>query len=72
MPAWKGAWLAEAIESILAQTYKNIELIVVDDCSPEDLRSIVERYDDPRISYHRNENNLGGIHLTKQWMHCVG
>lgn len=72
MLAWKGAWLAEAIESILAQTYKNIELIVVDDCSPEDLRSIVERYDDPRISYHRNEKNLGGIHLTKQWMHCVG
>ena len=72
LPAWKGAWLSEAIESILKQTYERIELIVVDDCSPEDLCSIVARYQDSRLSYYRNEHNLGGVHLTKQWMHCVG
>lgn len=71
MPAWKAEWLGEAIESILNQTYQDIELIVVDDCSPEDLQAVVARYDDPRISYHRNKQNLGGIHLTHQWMHCI-
>ncbi|MDY5939170.1 MAG: glycosyltransferase [Phocaeicola sp.] len=41
MPAYKGLWIRKAIDSILAQTYQNIELIIVDDVSPEDLYSIV-------------------------------
>lgn len=67
MPAYKGQWLSSAVESILAQTYTNIELIVVNDCSPDDLDGTMAQYDDPRIRYYHNKENLGGKYLTKQW-----
>jgi len=45
MPAYNaGKFIAEAIESILNQSYENIELIVVDDCSSDDTVSIVGKY----------------------------
>lgn len=54
IPAWNGAvWLAGAIESVLNQDYQRWELVVGDNASSEDLESIVARYDDPRIRYHR-------------------
>lgn len=51
VPAYKAQFLAECIDSILAQTYKHFELIIVNDASPQDLDSIVSKYDDPRIRY---------------------
>lgn len=72
LPAWKGRFLKAAIESIVAQTSPDWELVVVDDCSPEDLKSIVDRYPDPRIRYVRNATNLGGKNLVRQWNHCIG
>ncbi|MBO4447720.1 MAG: glycosyltransferase family 2 protein [Bacteroidales bacterium] len=71
MPAWKGAYLREAVGSILAQTSTDWELVVVDDCSPEPLREIVESFGDLRIRYERNERNLGGKNLVQQWNHCI-
>lgn len=67
LPAYKRRFLKEAIESILAQTYKDLELIVVDDHSPENLREVVEQFADNRLSYHRNERNLGGRDLVEAW-----
>jgi glycosyltransferase involved in cell wall biosynthesis len=55
VPAYKAQFLAECIDSILAQTYKNFELIIVNDASPQDLDSIVSKYDDPRIRYYRTK-----------------
>jgi glycosyltransferase involved in cell wall biosynthesis len=52
-------FLAECIKSVLSQTYRDFKVIVYDDCSPEDLKSIVDSFDDPRMSYVRNEANLG-------------
>jgi len=52
MPTWKGRYLVQAIQSIVDQTYSDWELVVVDDCSPEDLQSIVHQFNDPRINYH--------------------
>ncbi len=44
IPCYKQAhFVTEAIESVLAQTYRNFEIIVVDDGSPDDVRSVVER-----------------------------
>src|SRR5690606_978856 len=59
------------IGSILGQTYSNFELIIVDDVSPENIKGIVSGLDDPRIKYFRNEKNLGGENLVKQWNHCL-
>ena len=71
MPAWKYRFLREAIASIVAQSSSDWELVVVDDCSPEPLREIVVSYDDTRIRYERNEKNLGGDNLVRQWNHCI-
>ena len=71
LPAWKVRFLQEAITSIVAQTSPDWELVVVDDCSPEPLREIVEAFDDPRIRYIRNEQNLGGKNLVRQWNHSI-
>ena len=70
-PAWKATYLAKAIESIVSQTSPDWELVVVDDCSPEPLKEIVAPFDDPRIRYIRNEKNLGGKNLVRQWNHCI-
>lgn len=52
--------LQRAIESVLDQTFTDIEVIVVDDASTDNTESIVEGYDDPRIRYIRHEENRGG------------
>ena len=64
LPAYKARFFREAIDSILAQTYKDFELIIVNDASPEDLDSIVNSYDDSRIRYYVNERIL----VEKTWL----
>ena len=60
MPTHNGdKYIRESIESCLAQTYRDIELIVVDDGSTKDMRSIVQAYSDSRIRFLRHEQNLG-------------
>ena len=49
----------EAIESILNQTLQDFEFIIIDDCSKEYVKNIVDSYPDSRIVYLRNEKNLG-------------
>ena len=71
IPAYKQKYLYEAIESCLAQTYKDFELIIVDDASPEDLKSVVDRFQDPRIRYYRNEKNCGALNVVDNWDICL-
>lgn len=71
IPAYKAKWLEEAIKSILSQTYEVFELIIVNDKSPEDIASIVQKFDDSRIIYYINEKNIGGKNLLNQWTHCL-
>lgn len=71
LPAYKRRFLKEAIASILAQTCRDFELVVVDDCSPENLKEIAEGFCDERLSYHRNETNLGGRDLVAAWNHAM-
>lgn len=54
-----GAYLREAVESVLAQTYRDFELLVVDDGSTDGSIEALPR--DPRIRVLRNERNLGQI-----------
>lgn len=50
--------LPHAMRSVLAQTHRNLELIVVDDNSKDDTPEVVASFDDPRIRYVRNAENL--------------
>lgn len=54
-------FIAEAIESVLASTYSNFELIIVDDCSNDNTVKIIEQYveKDKRIRFYVNEKNIG-------------
>lgn len=71
MPAYKADYIKDSINSILGQTYPHLELIIVDDCSPEPVGEVVKDFRDDRLSYHRNEQNIGGRDLVAQWNHCL-
>lgn len=71
LPAFKGRFLHESIASIQGQSYKDWELIIVDDCSPEDLEPIVNSFHDSRIRYMRNQHNIGREDLVAQWNHSI-
>jgi len=61
MPSYNtGKYIGDSIRSVLAQTYTNWELIIVDDCSTDDTDEVVAPYlQDPRIRYLKNERNSG-------------
>ena len=60
MPVYNVAsYLREAMDSMLAQTYTDFELIVLDDCSPDNSAEILDTYTDPRIVRYRGEKNVG-------------
>lgn len=68
LPTYNHApYLKQRIDSILNQTYKDYELIILDDCSPDNSRDIIESYrNDPHISHIvYNETNSGST--FKQW-----
>lgn len=60
IPTYKRAALVpRAIESVRRQTYRNIEILVVDDGSPDNTTSVVQAIPDSRIRYLRHETNKG-------------
>lgn len=52
-------YIGASIQSVLNQTYKEWELIIVDDCSTDRTDEIVASFSDPRIRYLKNEKNSG-------------
>ena len=61
MPSYNTAeYIAQSIESVIAQTYSNWELIIVDDCSTDNTDEVIKKYlSDERITYFKNERNSG-------------
>ena len=61
MPSYNTAeFIAESIKSVLAQSYKDWELLIVDDCSTDNTDEVVKPYlSDERIKYLKNEKNSG-------------
>lgn len=72
IPAYKRRWLNEAIESALSQDYQNIELLIIDDHSPQNLKEVVEPYlSDSRVKYFYNKKNLGKRSIVHNWNRCL-
>lgn len=55
----RGYCIEESIASVLAQTYSNIELIIVDDASTDDTAELVNAINDERVRYHCVDENVG-------------
>lgn len=61
LPTYNRAqYLPQAVNSVLRQSFDDLELIVVDDASDDDTKSIIERISDRRLRYIRHERNRGG------------
>lgn len=60
LPAYKAKYFRESLKSIQNQTFQNFRVIISDDCSPEDLKSICAPFlEDERFEYRRNKENIG-------------
>ena len=60
--------IEETMRSVLAQTYNNLELVVVDDCSSDRTAALAEAFTDARVRVVRNEKNLG---MAGNWNKCI-
>lgn len=52
-------YIKDAIDSCINQTYKDLEIVIVEDCSTDSTKQIIEQYNDPRIKIIQHEKNLG-------------
>ena len=69
LPTYNGAaFIKEALESILRQTYQDFELLIVDDGSTDATLDIVQSFADPRIRLQRNPEQLG---IPANWNRCL-
>ena len=67
MPAYNSElYIAEAIESILSQSYQNIELIIFDDGSQDKTREVIEGFTDPRIVKILSDQNYGVVRARNE------
>jgi glycosyltransferase involved in cell wall biosynthesis len=53
--------LSDCISSILSQSYRDFEVLVMDDCSPDNTAEVSRSFRDPRVKHIRNEQNLGPL-----------
>ena len=62
IPCYKLAHLLpECIDSILKQTFRDFEILIMDDCSPDNTPEVARSFADPRVKHIRNEPNLGHL-----------
>ena len=67
LPAYKTEFLAEAIQSILNQTFRDFELLIVNDASPYGVNDVVSSFIDNRIKYEESKENQGMLNLVGFW-----
>lgn len=79
LPVYNGAaYLEDAIQSILSQTYDNFELIIINDGSTDETVAVIQKFNDPRIRYYTQKNQglaatlnravhlANGVYLARQ------
>lgn len=60
--------IAQTIDSILNQTYENIEIILIDNGSTDNTFNVMQKYLDKKIKIHRNDKNIG---VVGNWNKCI-
>lgn len=72
IPAWRGEFLGQALDSLRDQTDQHFRVYVCDDASLDDIKSISDHHGRGLdLVYHRFPSNLGGRDLVAQWTRCV-
>lgn len=66
----KEKYVKDAIESAINQTYKNLEIICINDCSPDNSEEIIKTFED-KIIYIKNEINKGVIYSRNKAIKCA-
>ena len=62
VPCYKLAHLlSECVDSILCQTFGDFEVLIMDDCSPDNTEEVARSFQDPRVTYVRNDENVGHL-----------
>ncbi len=74
MPAYNAErYIAQSVNSILSQTYKNFELLIADDCSTDRTKEILSSFIDSRILFYHNDSNQGYLKTcNKLFTLCKG
>lgn len=69
IPTYNSAeYIEDTVKSILNQTYQNLELVIIDDCSMDNTVELVKGIADSRIKLYENEHNLG---MVGNWNRCL-
>lgn len=72
IPAYRGRFLSQTLDSLAAQTNTNFKVYVGDDNSTDDIKSIIERYRDKlSIKYQKFSENFGAVNLAAHWKRCI-
>ncbi|MFQ8843814.1 MAG: glycosyltransferase family 2 protein [Lachnospira pectinoschiza] len=72
LPTYNRAYIIKnSIRSILDQTYKDYELIIVDDGSTDETENVINEINDDRIIYHKFVANSGGMCGKKLWNRSI-
>ncbi len=71
IPCYKAGFIKEAISSVLSQSYRNLEVIIVNDQSPENISDIIVSFSDSRIRYYTNDKNIGADNPANNWNRCL-
>jgi len=62
VPCYKLAHLLpQCVQSILKQSYPNYEILIMDNCSPDNTPEVAASFNDPRVKHIRNETNIGHV-----------
>ena len=70
---WRSDWLAEAINSVISQTYTNWELIIINDWSTNNIESTILKFSkkEKRINYILNTKNIQLIQTLNKWLNLA-
>lgn len=75
IPYYKDRYIDAALRSIEQQTNKLFNIYIGDDNSPYPIKELLDNLDNDfkdKIKYHRFNDNMGSVSLTKQWERCIG